>query len=147
MAYKLKRKNYLNNKDMLKEVIASQAIQKANPDWTPAQSMTPTLVDMIIKLVDRYGEKHNWAGYTYNDEMRAEARIDLLKNALKFKTEKSDNPFAYFTMIAHHAFLHVLSKEKKQRTIIEEKMLFSGMHETWNKQAEEDMKKHGNDES
>lgn len=141
MAYKLKRKNYLNNKDILKEVIASQAIMKEHPEWTPAQCMTPTLVDMIIKLVDRYGEKYNWSGYTYNDEMRAEARHDLLKNGLKFKPEKSENPFAYFTMIAHHAFLHVLQKEKKYRSVIEDKMLDLGI-QTWDSQLEQEMKRH-----
>lgn len=82
-----------------------------------AECMTPELVKMIMMLVDKYGTRANWRGYTYIDDMKAEALVSLLNGTLKFDPEKSQNPFGYMTQIVTHSFLTTLDKEKKVRRI------------------------------
>lgn len=59
--------------------------------------MTEDLGRMFLKLADRYGTRSNWRGYTYNDEMRAQAVLQLSQIGLQFDESKSLNPFAYYT--------------------------------------------------
>lgn len=119
MAIKKKKKstNYLNNASLIEEIMMSKDVQSKNSEWTPAQCMTPKLVGMLQMLVDRYSQKSNWRGYTYIDDMRSEAIVSLMQNALKFNPEKSQNPFGYYTQIVTHSFLTFLDKEKKVRRI------------------------------
>ena len=119
MAIKKKKKstNYLNNASLIEEIMMSKDVQSENSKWTPAQCMTPKLVGMLQMLVDRYSQKSNWRGYTYIDDMRSEAIVSLMQNALKFNPEKSQNPFGYYTQIVTHSFLTFLDKEKKVRRI------------------------------
>ena len=48
-------------------------------------------------MVNRYSAKANWRNYTYLDEMKSIAIMQLLLGVLKFNEAKSDNPFAYLT--------------------------------------------------
>ena len=59
--------------------------------------ITENLGRMFLKLADRYGTRSNWRGYTYNDEMRAQAVLQLSQIGLQFDESKSENPFAYRT--------------------------------------------------
>jgi DNA-directed RNA polymerase specialized sigma24 family protein len=56
-------------------------------------------------------------GYSYKDEMIADAIENCVSAAHSFDPEKSNNPFAYFTQIAWNAFIRRISKEKKQAYI------------------------------
>ena len=47
-------------------------------------SMTPKLAHMFIKLCERYATRSNWRGYTYNDEMRSQALLQLSQIGLQF---------------------------------------------------------------
>ena len=57
--------------------------------------MTNDLARMFIKLCERYATRGNVRGYTYNDEMRGQAILQLTQIGLQFDESKSDNPFAY----------------------------------------------------
>ena len=59
--------------------------------------ITNTLARMYIKLCERYATRGNVRGYTYNDEMKGQAILQLTQIGLQFDESKSDNPFAYFT--------------------------------------------------
>ena len=51
-------------------------------------------------------------------------------------TDKSDNPFAYFTQIIYYAFIRRIQKEKKQ-TIIKQKLIMkSGLDEIVSQEAD-----------
>jgi len=118
-----RKQNYLNNKRLLEHISLSKenweaAKKKAkNTEPTAAECMTPELVKMIMMLVDRYAQRANWRGYTYIEDMKSEATLSLLNGTLKFKPEKSANPFGYMTQIVTHSFLTTLDKEKKVRRI------------------------------
>ena len=79
--------------------------------------MTPKLANMFMKLVERYATRSNWRGYTYNDEMRSQALLQLSQIGLQFDESKSDNPFAYYTAAITNSFTRVLNIEKRNQNI------------------------------
>jgi hypothetical protein len=115
---KVKRKNYLNNVDMLEQVRQSLAAKK----------MTDEFTNMMILLTERYGNHPNFCNYTYNDDMKAYAIYMICRTWHRFNPERSDNPFAFFTQCIKHSFYQYLNKEKKQRNIRDELLIDSGMN-------------------
>lgn len=79
--------------------------------------ITPKLANMFILLTNKYAQKHNWRGYTYVDEMKGNALLQLSTTGLQFNEARSDNPFAYLTTTLRNAFLRVLQSEKKEQDI------------------------------
>ena len=61
--------------------------------------ITSSLAMMFMKLCERYGTRANWRGYTYNDEMQSQALMQLSQIGLQFDESKSENPFAYLSLI------------------------------------------------
>ena len=80
-------------------------------------SMTGKLAHMFIKLCERYATRSNWRGYTYNDEMRSQALLQLSQIGLQFDESKSQNPFAYYTAAITNSFTRVLNIEKRNQNI------------------------------
>jgi hypothetical protein len=70
-----------------------------------------------MKLCERYGTRSNWRGYTYNDEMRSQALMQLSQIGLQFDESKSENPFAYYTAAITNSFTRILIIEKKNQNI------------------------------
>lgn len=79
--------------------------------------MTNRLGQMFIKLCDRYGSKWNWRNYSYNDEMRAQALLQLSQVGLQFDESKSQNPFAYYSSTVSNSFTRILNVEKRVQNI------------------------------
>ena len=71
--------------------------------------ITNELGKMFMKLVERYSQRGNWRGYTYVDEMRGQALVQLAQIGLQFNEAKSDNPFAYYTATVNNSFTRVLN--------------------------------------
>lgn len=118
MAGTRRKRNYLSNANLMEEIIKSKELQeKAGEGAGPGEYLTPKLVNMLMLLVDRYGERRNWCGYSYLDDMKGDALETLMKSALKFDPEKSNNPFAYYTRCIHRCFLTYINKEKQLREI------------------------------
>jgi len=95
---------------------------------------TDELAKMYMKLCDRYGTRSNWRGYTYNDEMRGAALIQLIQVGLKFNELKSNNPFAYYTAIVTNSFTRVLLNEKKMQNIRDDILEENGLSPSWTRQ-------------
>jgi hypothetical protein len=69
--------------------------------------ITNELAKMMMKLCDRYAMRSNWRGYTYVDEMRAAALVQLSQVGLQFNEDRSQNPFAYYTATITNSFTRV----------------------------------------
>jgi hypothetical protein len=79
--------------------------------------ITENLGKMFIKLSERYAQRSNWRGYTYVEEMRGQAILQLSQIGLQFDESKSENPFAYYTAAVTNSFTRVLNLEKKNQNI------------------------------
>ena len=99
--------------------------------------MTPKLAHMFIKLCERYATRSNWRGYTYNEEMRGQALLQLSQIGLQFDESKSQNPFAYYTAAITNSFTRVLNIEKKMQNIRDDILEMNGLNPSWTRQYSE----------
>jgi hypothetical protein len=101
--------------------------------------ITNVLGTMFLKLVERYSHRANWRGYTYVDEMRGQALVQLSQVGLQFNEAKSDNPFAYYTAAVNNSFTRVLNLEKRNQTIRDDILIEQGHLPSFSRQiAHED---------
>lgn len=108
--------------------------------------MTNKLAMMYMKLCERYGTRSNWRGYTYNDEMQAQALMQLSQIGLQFDESKSDNPFAYYTAAITNSFTRILNIEKKNQNIRDDIMEMNGMMPSYTRQAKNEQEQTKNEE-
>ena len=96
--------------------------------------MTRTLARMFMKLCERYATRSNWRGYTYNEEMRGQALLQLSQIGLQFDESKSQNPFAYYTAAITNSFTRILNIEKKNQNIRDDILEMNGLNPSWTRQ-------------
>ena len=107
---KKKTVHYVNNKMMYETMqlyIEKVQIAKNIAD----QPRIPEYIGECIYL------KPQFFGYTWRDEMVSDGIENCIIAINNFDPSKSNNPFAYFTMIAWNAFIRRIQKEKKQTYI------------------------------
>ena len=104
--------------------------------------ITNKLGTMFLKLVERYSHRANWRGYTYVDEMRGQALVQLSQIGLQFNEAKSDNPFAYYTAAVNNSFTRILNLEKRNQMIRDDILIDSGHLPSYGRQIkhEEEMR-------
>lgn len=90
--------------------------------------ITDKLARMFIMLCEKYAMKFNWRGYTYNDEMRNSAILQLTYVGLRFNEAKSANPFAYYTAAITNSFCRVLNTEKRNQNIRDDILEMNGLN-------------------
>jgi hypothetical protein len=89
--------------------------------------ITENLGKMFIKLSERYAQRSNWRGYTYVDEMKGQAILQLSHIGLQFDESKSENPFAYYTAAVTNSFTRILNLEKKSQNIRDDLLEEAGL--------------------
>jgi hypothetical protein len=99
-------------------------------------SMTNKLAHMFLKLCERYAMRSNWRGYTYNDEMRSQALLQLSQIGLQFDESKSQNPFAYYTAAITNSFTRVLNIEKRNQNLRDDILEMNGLTPSYTRQAQ-----------
>jgi hypothetical protein len=97
-------------------------------------NMTRKLATMFMKLCERYATRSNWRGYTYNEEMRGQALLQLSQIGLQFDESKSQNPFAYYTAAITNSFTRILNIEKKNQNIRDDILEINGLNPSWTRQ-------------
>jgi hypothetical protein len=97
-------------------------------------NMTKKLALMFMKLCERYATRSNWRGYTYNEEMRGQALLQLSQIGLQFDESKSQNPFAYYTAAITNSFTRILNLEKKNQNIRDDILEMNGLNPSWTRQ-------------
>lgn len=123
------KKHYVNNPDFYAALVNYREKLKENPN-----TIVPDYIGIcLMKICEKLSTKPNFIGYTYRDEMIADAIENCIASVNGFNPDKSENPFSYFTMIAWNAFLRRIAKEKKQQYIKHKNMQnmsgeFDGMH-------------------
>lgn len=101
---KAKPVHYVNNKDMLNELIKYQETKIVSEE----------LGLMFLNIAQRYASRPNFYSYTYKEDMICDALSRMMGQVHKFDPlHPNANAFSYFTMIVHHQFLQTLKKEKR----------------------------------
>ena len=131
-------KHYAYVGDELKEVARSHwEGGLSNGHFNPEHGkITNKLGTMFLKLVERYSHRGNWRGYTYVDEMRGQALLQLSYIGLQFNEQKSDNPFAYYTAAVNNSFTRVLNLEKRNQTIRDDILIEQGHLPSYGRQIQ-----------
>ena len=96
--------------------------------------ITNKLALMYMKLCERYATRSNWRGYTYNDEMRSQALLQLSQIGLQFDESKSANPFAYYTAAITNSFTRVLNIEKQNQNIRDDILELNNFNPSYTRQ-------------
>ena len=95
---------------------------------------THKLAHMYMKLCERYSHRYNWRGYTYVDEMRGQALLQLAQIGLQFDESKSQNPFAYYTAAITNSFTRVLNIEKRNQNIRDDILEMNDLNPSYTRQ-------------
>ena len=95
---------------------------------------TNELARMWMKLCERYATRGNVRGYTYNDEMRGQAILQLSQIGLQFDESKSNNPFAYYTAAVTNSFVRVINLEKRNQNIRDDILEMNDMNPSYTRQ-------------
>lgn len=103
--------------------------------------MTNNLAMMFMKLVDRYGHRGNWRGYTYIDEMKSQALLQLSQVGLQFDESRSEtpNPFAYYTQTITNSFMRILNVEKKNQNIRDDILIMHGASPSYTRMVDNEI--------
>ena len=99
---------------------------------------TDKLALMWLKLCERYATRGNVRGYTYNDEMRGQAILQLAQIGLQFDESKSQNPFAYYTAAVTNSFVRVINLEKRNQNIRDDILEMNNMNPSYTRQANDE---------
>ena len=96
--------------------------------------VTNKLALMWMKLCERYATRGNVRGYTYNDEMRGQAILQLTQIGLQFDESKSNNPFAYYTAAVTNSFVRVINIEKRNQNIRDDILEMNDLNPSFTRQ-------------
>ena len=99
--------NYITNKEILEGM----------EGWDRVGPMPNKLGEIFLSIATNLSNKSNFVGYTWKDEMIAEAVYTCVKYFGNFDKEKSSNPFAYITRICYNSFVNSIKKHKKHGQI------------------------------
>lgn len=122
-------RNYLSNYNLLEQI----AISKENG------KMSNELLNMITLLCERYATRANFSSYTYIEDMKMNALLNLCRTWASFNAERSQNPFAYYTQLIKNSFIQYLKIEKKQRNIRDKLLVDHGVSPSHTYQLEHEM--------
>ena len=95
--------NYVTNKEILEQI----------QDWKESGEMPEGLGQSFLIIATNLSNKSNFIGYTWKDDMIAEAVFTCVKYFSNFDPEKSKNPFAYITRICYNSFVNSIKKQNK----------------------------------
>jgi hypothetical protein len=101
--------------------------------------ISDNLARMFLKLVERYGQRGNWRNYTYVEEMKSQAVLQLCQMGLKFDESRSQNPFSYYTASVSNSFTRVLNLEKRNQNIRDDILMMHGQTPSFSRQVDNEI--------
>ena len=119
---KTKNKYYIDPEEFYVEVSDWIYAKRENPNL----QWTDSLCKKFMLMIEGMAHRPNFSGYSYIDEMKSQARFNIMKYGHNYKPEKLDangkpyKPYSYFNMIIWQAFVSVLNAEEKQQVIKQE---------------------------
>lgn len=120
--------HYVDNKlfaQALMEWIVANKDNGKRINWT---EMPRYVAECLMKIVDHFALQSCWRGYTYLDDMKDEAILNLVKGIHNYNINFSPNAFAYASEVVRKSFIYILDKEKKQANIKNEHISRSSIY-------------------
>ena len=121
MSEKIKAKlkpHYVDNRKFLQAMVDWRLkVQKAEDKKRKNPVVTNYIGECFLKIANHLSYRPNFINYTYRDDMISDGIENCLQYMSNFNSEKSSNPFAYFTQIIYYAFIRRIQKEKKQQDV------------------------------
>lgn len=104
---------YVNNEEFYKELLIY--------NQTGADVISDKIVTAFTQIGEKISKMKMFNRYPEQDleDMRGEALFWCVKYIKKFETNKSENPFSYFTTVTYNGFLKFLKKKYKQKNILD----------------------------
>lgn len=93
----------------------------------------------FMKLCQKYSSRFNWRGYSYCEDMQAQALFQLVTVGLQFNELFSSNPFSYYTSTIKNAFTVTFNEEKKAQDIRDDLLVKNNQSPSWTRQLESDL--------
>lgn len=110
--------HYVNNRQMYETMkVYIKAVRKSKREKVEAPRIPEYIGECLYLICNKLSLKPQFSGYTWRDEMISDGIENCIVAIDNFDPRKSDNPFAYFTMIAWNAFIRRIQREKKQTYI------------------------------
>lgn len=130
--------HYVDNKRFYAEIKAyREEYDRAKAEGREAPRINNYLGECVLKIATGLAMKHNFRNYSYIDLMIGAGVETCIKNLHVFDPEKSENPFSYFTQACYYAFIHVITKEKKE-SLLKKKLILSSAIDTYDLQAHDE---------
>lgn len=129
------KQNYLSGERFREELSKSHDLGRP----------TDELCRMFMKLVDRIATKGNFRNYSWIEDMKGDALLQLCRAWEKFdlsvigKNGYPVNPFSYFTTCVHNSFVQNIKRNHKHRELIDDFREAVGFAPSLNRQVERDM--------
>lgn len=101
--------------------------------------LTEELGKMIWELANRYSTRSSWRGYSYREDMVADAVDNLVENALKFDESRTQNPFAFYTTCVTNRFRRVWREEEQQQHIRDDLLISYGKAPSMTRQVADEL--------
>ena len=115
---KKKTVHYVNNRQMYDTMkVYIKAVRKSKREKGEPPRVPEYIGECLYLICNKLALKPQFSGYTWREEMVSDGIENCIVAVDNFDPRKSDNPFAYFTMIAWNAFIRRIQKEKKQTYI------------------------------
>lgn len=108
-----------------------EQVKEANRLGVDPPRITDFIGECIFKIATNFANLKSFNRYPFKEDMILDGVENCLRVIDNFDSDKTQNPFSYFTQITYFAFLRRISKEKKQ-VYIKSKLLTSNvldMHE------------------
>lgn len=141
--------NYIDKPELLGEMIKFREAKAAKPGSTNGECMSPRLTEMLMLLVNKIATADRWNSYTpgYVEEMKSDAYLRIVQVIDRFNPEKSDNAYGYFTTIIWRTFKGRVETENSLNDFVQQETMKvkDDFNMSWNKQAQSDMDKYGDD--
>ena len=110
----------INEKESIMMYVTNKEILECIDTWDKSGPMPNKLGEIFLIIATNLSNKSNFVGYTWKDEMIAEAVYTCVKYFKNFDQEKSNNPFAYITRICYNSFVNSIKKNNKHGQIKQE---------------------------
>lgn len=117
-----KSRHYIDDDELTKILTEWSLASKQSVLEGQARLPLPDYVAIaIMDMADAMGKRHNFANYSYIDDMKSEAILHCVKYIHNFNpTKKSDkkgkvSAFGYINMIIWRCFTHMIVEEKQEQ--------------------------------